>query len=74
MADTIFIKKLNYLQLASREVVRQDLLVGITLGSHHSGTDLAQAYAVSPACTCQDKVAILVAINHKCTTVQVALA
>ena len=54
--------------------MRQDLLVGVTLICHHSSTDLAQTYTMSPACTCQDKVAILVAIHYKCATIQVALA
>ena len=39
---------LNNFQFTAWEVVGEDLLVGITLGSHHSGTDLAQTYAVSP--------------------------
>ena len=65
---------LNRFEFATREVMGKDLLVGITLVSHDGSTDLAQTYTVSPSCTRQDKVACLVAINHKCTTVQVALA
>ena len=54
--------------------MRQDLLVGVALICHHSSTDLAQTYTMSPACAGEDEVAIFVAIHHKSTTIQVALA
>ena len=65
---------LNGLQFASWEVVGKNLLVSIPLICHDSSTDLAKANTMSPASTREDKIAILIAVNHKSTAIQVALA
>ena len=35
----------------SREIVGQDGIIGIALCAHHSGTNLAETYPMSPSCS-----------------------
>ena len=65
---------LNRFEFAAWEIVGKDLFVGVTLVCHDGSTDLAQSYAMPPACTCENEVALFVAIYYEGTTVQVAAA
>ena len=60
-------------QFGSVEIVGQNRLIVVALGTHNGCSNLAKSDTVSPACASKDEVAILVAIYYKGTAIQVAL-
>ena len=48
----------------SGEIVGEDRIVGITFCAHHGGTDLAEAYTVSPSCAGEDETGGYVMGRH----------
>ena len=59
--------------------MQQDLVVVIALGAHYCGTNLAESYAVSPACTRESEclrhaVLYVLLVNHECAAVEMRIA